>query len=193
MICVQHTNIYRIHDYSNHLKKLEDGDKISRFGYLANNHAIDQLILNMCYHPSDHELWYAETNDNRIGWGHMAKNNDNSWELAVSVDHEFQRQGVGNLLITEMLDWAKFHHVPEVYMFCIEDNKVIQHLAEKHKLKTREKSGNERIAALKVPVPTFVETNVQLWKEHNEIMTEFAKLRKRYKEIWSNAVSSKIL
>lgn len=147
----------------------------------------------MCYNHQNHELWYAKVDDNRIGWGHMAKNSDGSWELAVSVEHEYQRQGIGNKLIDEMLVWAKFHHIPEVYMFCIEDNKVIQHLAAKHNLKTKSSGFGERTASLEVPEANVFETNAQLWKEHNEIMAEFAKLRKRYKELWANAIMPKPL
>ena len=190
---IQHTSIYKIPEYSRHLKNLTDEDKYSRFGYIISDYNIDQFILNMCYHHQDHELWYARTDDRRIGWGHMAKNEDGSWELAVSVEHEYQRQGIGDQLISAMITWAKFHHIPEVYMHCIEDNKVIQHLAVKHDLKTKSKGGGERTAALQVPEANVFESNAQLWKEHNEIMVEFAKLRKRYNELWANAIIPKPL
>lgn len=192
-VYIQHTNIYKITEYSRHLKNLTDGDRYSRFGYIISDYNIDKLILNMCYNPKDHELWYAKVGDVRVGWGHMAKNEDNSWELAVSVDHEYQRQGIGDQLISEMLTWAKFHQVSEVYMQCIEDNKVIQHLASKHDLKTKSRGAGERTAALEVPQANVFESNAQLWKEHNELMTEFARLRKRYKELWSNAIIPKPL
>lgn len=193
MTIIHHSNIYKIHEYSQHLKNLQDEDKYSRFGYPATNSNIDQLILEMCYHPKNHELWYAMVDDKRVGWGHMAKNPDGTWELAVSVEHEYQRQGIGDKLINEMITWAKFHHVSEVYMHCIEDNKVIQHLAAKHDLKTREKGYGERTAAITVPEANVFEANAQLWKEHNEIMNEFAKLRKRYNELWKEAMIPKPL
>ena len=190
---IKHTTIYKIPEYSRHLKNLTKEDKYSRFGYVISDYNIDQLILNMCYNHKDHELWYAKIDDNRVGWGHMAKNQDGSWELAVSVEHEYQRQGIGDQLISEMLEWAKFHHIPEVYMQCIEDNKVIQHLAVKHDLKTKAKGGGERTAALTVPEANVFEANAQLWKEHNEIMVEFARLRKRYNELWAEAMIPKPL
>ena len=193
MITIQHGNIYKIADYARHLKNLDQEDRYSRFGHPASDFNIDQMILNMCYHPKDHELWFARNDEQRVGWGHMAKNQDGTWELAVSVDKEFQRQGVADMLMTEMLAWAKFHQVSEVYMHCIEDNKVIQHLARKHDLKTRSKGDGERTAALEVPEANVFESNAQLWKEHNEIMNEFARLRKRYNELWANAMIPKPL
>lgn len=193
MIYIHHANIYKIYDYSRHLKNLSNADKYSRFGYIISDQNIDQFVLNMCYHPADHEIWYARTDDTRIGWGHMARNSDGTWELAVSVEHDYQRQGIGNQLITEMLTWAKFHQISEVSMHCIEDNRVIQHLALKHDLKTKSRGQGERTAALEVPEATVLETNAQIWKEHNEIMSEFARLRKRYKELWANAMIPKPL
>ena len=191
MIYVHHTNIYKIHDYSQHLKNLTNQDKISRFGYPTSDHSIDQMILSMCYNPSEHELWYARTEDQRVGWGHLAKNSDGSWELAVSVQHDFQRKGIGNQLITEMLEFAKFHKITEVFMHCIEDNRIIQHLSQKNNMKTRYRSSGERTASIEVPPPNAYEVNSQLWKEHNEIMNEYGKLRNRLTELWATPMLPK--
>ncbi len=185
MMQIHHTNIYKISDYSRHLKALTPEDKVSRFGYPASDHSIDQMILSMCYNPHDHELWYARDDGDRVGWGHMARNADDSWELAVSVQKEYQRQGIGNMLITEMLAWAKFHKISEVYMHCIEDNRVIQHLASKNELQTRSRGDGERTAAIEVPEPSFMEVNSQLWKEQKEIFNEFGKLRNRLTQLWA--------
>jgi GNAT superfamily N-acetyltransferase len=184
MITIQHGNIYKISDYARHLKNLGKEDRYSRFGYHASDYNIDQLILNMCYHPKDHELWYARNDEQRVGWGHMAKNSDGTWELAVSVDKEYQRQGIANDLMEEMLIWSKFHHISEVYMHCIEDNRIIQHLAKKHELKTRDKGDGERTAAIEVPEPNFVEANTQLFKEQAEIVAEIARLRAKLASLW---------
>ena len=188
---IHHTNIYKISDYSRHLKALKPDDKVSRFGYPASDHSIDQLVLNMCYHPQDHELWYARDDGDRVGWGHMAKNSDGSWELAVSVQKEFQRQGIGNQLITEMLAWAKFHHISEVYMHCIEDNRVIQHLANKNELRTRSRGDGERTATIEIPNPTIFEANTQMLKEQKEIFDEFGKLRNRLTKLWATPILPK--
>lgn len=188
---IHHTNIYKISDYSRHLKALEFEDKVSRFGYPASDHSIDQMILTMCYNPRDHELWYARDDGERVGWGHMARNSDDSWELAVSVNRDYQRQGIGNMLISEMLAWAKFHKISEVYMHCIEDNKVIQHLATKNELKTRSRGDGERTAAIEIPEPSFLEANSQLWKEQKEIFNEFGKLRNRLTQLWATPILPK--
>ena len=187
MIIVKHSDIYHLRDYGIHLKNLNDEDKRNRFGFLATNSTIDALILRMVYEPKDHELWYALENGHYIvGWGQMAKNSDGSWELAVSVEKEHQRKGAGSLLIAEMLSWAKFHKISEVFMHCIEDNKVIQHLATKHKLQTRERSPGERTAAIAVPSPNIFEYNEQLIKEQSDIINEITELRGKLISLWFN-------
>lgn len=174
---IKHADIYDLSEYSKHLKGLTAEDKMSRFGHAMNDYGIDQLILQMVYNPTEHELWmYVDTSGEVVGWGHMAKSEE-AWELAVSVNKEHQRVGIGNLLIVEMMTWAKFHHVSEVFMHCIEDNKVIQHLALKNELKTRERGYGERTAAIQVPEPTIFEANTQLLKEQAEILADIATLR----------------
>lgn len=191
MIYINHTTIYRIHDYSVHLKNLTAEDKFSRFGYAVQDHSIDEMILNMCYHPHDHELWYARTDDTRVGWGHMARNQDDTWELAVSVQREYQRQGIGNKLISEMLAFAKFHKISEVFMHCINENKVIQHLALKNELKTRERGHGERTAAIRVPQPTIIEANEQLWKEQAEVFKDMGRLQAKLGKLWVQPILPK--
>ena len=184
MITINHTNIYKIGDYSKHLKRLGTSDRTSRFGYNVTDTNIDNFILSMCYHPKEHELWYAKVDDQRVGWGHMAKNPDGSWELAVSVDSEYQRQGIANKLLSEMLIWAKFHQIPEVFMHCIEENRVIQHLASKHELKTKERGQGERTASIEVPAPDFFEAQSQFIKEQTEIVREINRLRGKLANLW---------
>lgn len=187
MNTVTRTSLEFLSDYAKHLKALTPEDRGSRFGSAITDYGIDQIMLQMAYRPNDHQLWIAQDDEGDIlGWGHMAQSFPSVWELAVSVEKAHQRKGVGDLLITEMLDWAKFHKINEVFMHCIEDNKVIQHLAAKHDLKTIERGYGERTAAIEVPPPTFFEMNEQFIKEQMEIRTEIARLYKRLAEMWIN-------
>lgn len=184
---VIHTDLYALGEYGNHLKTLNSEDKYSRFGANLSDYAIDQMLLNMVYHPHDHELWLvADKEGAAIGFGHMAKNQDGSWELAVSVESSHQRKGVAGKLIKTMLTWAKFNDVHEVFMHCIENNKVIQHLALKHELKTRERGYGERTAAIEVPEPTPTEFTSHLFKEQAEIIQEITQLRGKLIGLWFN-------
>jgi GNAT superfamily N-acetyltransferase len=172
-------DLYSLGDYAKHLKSLKEEDKYSRFGTNMSDTSIDQLMLRMVYNPEDHELWAAlDNSDNVCGFGHMAYDGK-SWELAVSVDASAQRRGIGNKLIQEMLEWAKFHGIDEVFMHCIENNKVIQHLASKNKLKTKERGFGERVAAIELADPDFFEKNNQIFKEYTRLVDEMTELRLR--------------
>ena len=184
-IMVSKTDIYSLREYSKHLKNLPAEDKTSRFCYPAQDYVIDQLMLRIAYHYDEHHLWCASVDEKNVGWGHLAYNEDGSMELAVSVDRDHQGKGIADRLMTEMLSWAKFHQISEIYMHCIEDNRVIQHLAAKHGLKTKERQVGERTAAIELPEPSFFEANTQYWKEQAEIFSEFGKLRQRLTKLWT--------
>lgn len=187
MIKIEHTDIYDLREYANHLKNLDKEDKRSRFGVELSNSSIDSLILGMVYAPKDHELWIAKSNKEEIlGFGHLARDHDSAWELAVSVNKEHQRKGVGNTLMKEMISWAKFHKVSEIYMHCIEENKVIQHLSSKHNLQVRQRGFGEQTAAIEVPSPNLFEENTQLWKEFMGIYTEMSSLQEKMNKLWFN-------
>lgn len=181
-----HTNINSIKEYSIHLKQLPEPDRFSRFGYKITDYSIDQLMLNIVYNIEDHELWYAEENGKKIGWGHLAKHDNDSYELAVSVDHDYQRKGIGDKLIGEMLSWAKFRNVDKIFMHCIEENKIIQHLARKHKLSLKERVAGERTAMLDLPKPTFSEIGMQLTKEHKILMENLQENFEKMLKLFNN-------
>lgn len=183
MIRIIRADSTHLRQYGEHLKSLPDQDKINRFGTRASDYSIDQLILGILYHPDDHHLWIAREGSHIVGWGHLARDGED-WELAVSVDHEKQNKGIGSQLIGEMLEWAKVHEVHEVFMHCIESNRVIQHLAAKHNLKTKSRGAGERTAAIEVPEPSISDVNSQLWKQHSEIMEEYGRLRQRLLNLW---------
>lgn len=179
MIRVQKVDLYNVGDYAKHLKSLNQEDKYSRFGTNMSDAGIDHIALQMLYNPNDHELWVAtDSNNCALGYGHMAWDGK-SWELAVSVESTAQRQGIGNKLIEEMLAWARVHKIDEVFMHCIENNKVIQHLAAKNKLITRERGYGERVAAIELPDPTILDMNTQLFKEYTKLSEDMTELRLR--------------
>jgi GNAT superfamily N-acetyltransferase len=185
---IEHADLSKLAEYSEHLRSLPLEDKAARFGYKVTDYNLDQFILSILKHHTEHRLWTATVNDKIVGWGHMAKNPDNSWELAVSVDHDRQRQGIGNALINTMLKWAKIHHIHEVWMNCIEENRVIQHLASKNELKTKSRGDGERSAAIELPEPTIFELTDDRLREQTEIFKQIGELRARLAILWATPI-----
>ena len=167
--------------YARHLKALTPEDRYTRFGYTITDYSIDQLILKVLYNKSHNHLFTAKKNGIIIGFGHVASEG-NDWELAVSVDQEYQGQGVAGDLIKFMIDWGKVHGIHSVYMHCINDNKKIQHLAHKHGLRMIERTGSELTACVELPDATPADYTKDFMREQHDLMLDMARLQKRLLE-----------
>jgi RimJ/RimL family protein N-acetyltransferase len=163
--------------YGLHLKNLEPADRYTRFGYHIKHESVDQLILNMLYNQRDHFLFVAKLDGDIAGFGHLAREGD-AWELAVSVEQQFQSRGIGSQLISFMVKWGQTRGMHSVFMHCISDNQKIQHLARKHGLKTIQRDGHEITALLQVPPPTVTDYMINHVIEQNRIMTEMVSLQR---------------
>jgi len=171
-----------LHEYARHLKNLTPEDRYTRFGYTVKNEIIDCVILNVLYHPADHHLFVAEIDNKLVGFGHLSREGQD-WELAVSVEHDMQRQGIGNALMDEMIKWGKMHGIHSVFMHCITENRKIQHLARKHGLRTVERSGAEITAQVKLPDPTIVDYARNYLEEQRDLITQMTELQQKF---WIN-------
>lgn len=164
--------------YGMHLRSLTAQDKHTRFGYAVKDEIIDQLILNMLYHQRDHFLFVAQVDGDTAGFGHLARDGE-GWELAVSVESQFQSRGIGNAIVSFMVKWGQMHGIKSVYMHCIRENQKIQHLARKHGLQTMDRSGSEITARLAVPPPTAVDVIADRLVEQTRIMAQIVSLQRQ--------------
>jgi len=175
---IQHDTFDVLDAYGRHLKNLVPEDRYTRFGYAANDHSIDQLILGILYKKSYNHLFTARKNNIIVGFGHVAAEGDD-WELAVSVDQQHQGQGVADQLIKFMIDWGKVHGIHSVYMHCINDNKKIQYLAHKHGLRMVERLGSELTARVELPVPTPLDYSNDFMREQIELLQKMVQLQQQ--------------
>jgi GNAT superfamily N-acetyltransferase len=176
---IQYTTVESLGEYAQHLKALSTQDRYTRFGYTASDYNIDQLILNMLYHPDQHHLFVARQDDLVIGFTHLACC-DNGWELAVSVAAAHQGRGVGNQLMAYTIDWARTHGVDSVFMHCIRNNQRIQNLAAKHGLEVIERSGADVTAQVTLPPPTTSDYTVDFVREQQDLLDQMLDLHQRW-------------
>lgn len=175
---IQHRTIEVLDSYGKHLKQLTPEDRYTRFCYHIKDESIDQFILNILYNQQDHYLFTATVENNIVGFGHLARDGID-WELAVSVEHSQQGQGVGDKLMGYMIPWAQIHGVNNVFMHCITQNQKIQHLARKHGLRTVERDGAEVTSQVALPPPTPIEYTTEFFNEQRELMTQIQQLQNR--------------
>ena len=180
---IQHSKTEHLAAYADHLKQLPPADQYTRFGYQPRPHNIDQLILNILYNPNNHHIFTYFKDDHIVGFGHLAREGTD-WELAVSVEAEYQGAGIADALMSHMIAWGKTHEVSVVYMHCIVDNKKIQHLARKHGLRAVAKDNSDITARVELPKPTVLDYTSALVQEQNELATDIVRLQRSWIQKW---------
>lgn len=175
---IQHDTFDVLDAYGRHLKALTPADRYTRFGHSITDYSIDQLILKVLYKKSHNHLFTARYNGAIVGFGHVASEGDD-WELAVSVEQEYQGQGVAGGLIQFMIDWGKTHGIHSVYMHCINDNQKIRHLARKHGLRMIDRSGSELTARVELPNATPLDYGNDFMREQTELLQQMAQLQRQ--------------
>ena len=179
---IQHADIGVLADYASHLKNLSEADRYTRFCYNIKDENIDKFILSILYSPDDHNLFTATVDDKIVGFGHLARDNDD-WELAVSVDSDQQGQGVANQLMDFMIVWGKTRGIHSVFMHCITQNTKIQHLARKHGLRTVERDGAEVTSKVDLPAPTPMDYTADFLREQRDLLEQMGNIQRR---MWAN-------
>jgi GNAT superfamily N-acetyltransferase len=185
---IQRSKTEYLAEYADHLKMLNDNDRYTRFGYHATAENIDKLILDILYRPDNHHIFTYYTDDHIVGFGHLAKTNQD-WELAVSVAEEYQGSGIANALMSHMIDWGKTHGIEVVYMHCIVDNRKIQHLAHKHGLRAVDRNNADITARVELPPPTVIDYTNNLFQEQNELVTDIVKLQRAWVKKWFQPIT----
>mgnify|MGYP003344235118 CR=1 FL=1 len=97
---------YEYFKYRRHLKSLDQENRFLRFGFAANDYAIDHLCDEFEKNPKDHVLFCVEdSNLEFIGVGHIAL--QDGMELAFSVLKSHQKQGIGDALIKRVVQYCR--------------------------------------------------------------------------------------
>lgn len=179
---IQQESVTVLDLYAKHLKNLTPEDRYTRFCYNIKDEAIDQFILTILYHQHDHYIFTAIVDDKHVGFGHLARE-DSDWELAVSIDREYQGRGVADKLMDFMIDWGKTRGVHSVFMHCITQNQKIQHLARKHGLRMIERDGAEVTSKVDLPLPTPMDYTADFMREQRELLEQMGNIQRR---MWAN-------
>ena len=90
------------------------------------NHLVTLLVMN---------------DDIPVGYGHLDQENENTW-LGISVNPDFQGQGIANTIMTELISDAKKNSIKIIQLTVDKENITAQKLYEKFKFKKIELSEN---------------------------------------------------
>lgn len=119
--------------YRTHLLALDDESRYLRFASSFNDSAINSLCDKFESSPELHILFAVENADLAfIGMGHIALGG--TMELAFSVLPSYQRQGIGNKLMTRVIQYCRTHGHLSGHMVCVPRNIAIKQLCINHKI-----------------------------------------------------------
>jgi GNAT superfamily N-acetyltransferase len=156
--------------YRSHLKLLGTESKVLRFGIPVSDQVIDTLCDKFETCSNQHVLFAIENDSLEfIAVGHIAL--EGEMELAFSVLEDYQRQGLGNLLMKRCIQYCRTHHILKGSMVCLTSNTRIKHLCKKYDI-TMENCSGETLAEIKLPIATPM-TYVNEVAENNLGMADY--------------------
>lgn len=144
--------------YRTHLKALDTESRVLRFGAPIPDEIIDNICDKIEEDPQHHVLFAIE-NDclEFIAVGHIAMFND--MEMAFSVHKEYQHKGMGDALMTRVIQHCRTLGHLKGFMVCLPHNQAIKHLCQKHNIKIHTEYG-ETTADVELPrasVATYID------------------------------------
>lgn len=92
-------------------------------------------LKRMCNVDGQHSMAFVATlkkdgRETQIGVSRYAEGaEENVREMAVTIADEWQHKGLGHLLATHLIDYARSHGVRQLYSVDLADNVAMRHLA----------------------------------------------------------------
>ena len=109
-------------------------DRRLRFGFQIPETSVKEYIeksISIDYGYSS--MWFVVDDGDRIVAScHVSLNRDtNTAEMGCTVSPDYRNQKVGQELFNRGITWARMAGAEHVFMHCLSENKVIQHIAKK--------------------------------------------------------------
>jgi RimJ/RimL family protein N-acetyltransferase len=116
------------------LNDIVDEDRRLRFGFEAPDSSVkDYINKSLTYDYGYCSMWFVvDVGDRIVASCHVSLNRDNnSAEMGCTVSPDYRDQKIGQELFTRGITWARMAGAEHVFMHCLSENKVIQHIAKK--------------------------------------------------------------
>lgn len=122
-----------------------------RFGYPAPDAAVESYIDRSWEKLKKGDQWFVVEDKGRIvATCHVSLLNDKQAEMGCTVAPDYQGQGIGQLLFDRGVTWARSKGAEGVYMQCLSENRIIQHIAKKNGMTTVTLAPGEKEATVKI-------------------------------------------
>ena len=126
-------------------------DRRLRFGYSAKDEAVTSYIERSWTRIGKGDQWFVVEDKGRIvATCHISFVTDTQAEMGCTVAPEYKSQGIGQALFDRGANWARAKGATHVYMQCLSENRVIQHIAKKNGMTTVTLAPGEKEATVKI-------------------------------------------
>ena len=136
----------------NHLLSLDKEDLRLRFGYTPTDSIVEKYVTDTW--AKDGNRWfgiYHPEFDGVVGTLHVAQIDDTTAEFGFTVDKRLRGRGFGDVLFKRGALWARARAIKHIFMHCLSENAVIQHIAKKNNMHVVRLFGGEAEADLVLP------------------------------------------
>lgn len=137
-----------------HFIRLGPDDRYMRFGYQIQDEQIKEYIEHS-FGEVGHQWFGLFDDDKIIGTIHVALLDESQAEMGLSVDSKCRGSGLGQALFNRGLVWARARGTTKIYMQCLSENKIIQHIAKKNGMLVATIDHHEQEAKLVFPLVDY--------------------------------------
>jgi RimJ/RimL family protein N-acetyltransferase len=116
------------------MKDIVGEDRRLRFGYDAPDTAVQEYLKqSIDYDYGYDSIWFVVDDGEKIvATCHVSINRETSTaEMGCTVSSEYRNKKIGQELFNRGVTWARMAGAEHVFMHCLSENKVIQHIAKK--------------------------------------------------------------
>ena len=92
------------------------------FGDSATLERCRQVIAENLADPRNRYDLIAQQGTEPVGWAYLADLTKTQPYLGIVVAEPVRRKGLGKALMAMLLGWARFQHLPAVYLMVVQDN-----------------------------------------------------------------------
>ena len=133
-------------------------DRRLRFGFQIPEPSIKEYIDNSIkYDYGYYSMWFVvDDGDEIVATCHVSLNPDTATaEMGCTVSPKYRNQKVGQELFNRGITWARMAGAEHVFMHCLSENKIIQHIAKKGGMTVVTVDPTEKESTIKVKQNRF--------------------------------------
>jgi RimJ/RimL family protein N-acetyltransferase len=142
-----------------HFLFLESEDRRLRFGLPVTDDFLRHYV-SMALADEHSEIFVIFADSSIAAVCHVAVGNSEG-ELGFSVLPRYRGSGMTSALFTRAVNYLRVHKIGTVYIYCLGENRVMQHIARKNQMSVVTEMGesNARLAVAEPTLLTMYENN----------------------------------